>query len=168
MHDDGKKYILDCDSDLYGHAAGIYGILRLPPCNLSLRYDTVNERVEVYDPLRRKWVKLTPEEWVRQHFVVYMTGSLGYSVTRMANEVTLSLNNTGRRADTVVYDNALHPLLVVEYKAPDIALTNEVLEQALRYNSVLKAEGLMITNGNDVYSLLGEKFFRGVITAKML
>ena len=150
--------------ELYAYAVEVYGKLRLPPCALRLRPRGGSAKpLDVYDGLRRKWVALTPEEWVRQHFVAYMIEQLGYSPLRMANEVSLTLNDTARRADTVVYDHSLRPVVVVEYKAPSISLTEEVLQQALRYNLVFNATGIMITNGMDVFSVKEGQLFRGVI-----
>lgn len=150
-------------------AVELYGPLRLPPVALQLRQGKSTSRpLDVYDPLRRKWVALAPEEWVRQHFAAFMVGSLGYSPLRMANEVTLTLNGTVRRADTVVYDDALRPLLLVEYKAPTVALTAETVRQVMRYNLVFKAAAAMVTNGIDVYGIVGTDIHRGVITASTL
>ena len=85
--------------------------------NLRTRQGT-NGNTEVYDPLRRRFVALTPEEFVRQHFAAWLAGSLGYPASLMANEVSLTLNNTRRRCDTLVFDTDGKPLMIVEYKAP--------------------------------------------------
>lgn len=158
----------DTTNPLYTKATELYGRLLLPPCRLDLRLSTATRPLEVYDPLRRAWVALSPEEWVRQHFVAYMCDALGYSPLRMANEVPLVFNSMSRRADTVVYDDSLRPLLVVEYKAPTIKLTTETLKQAMRYNQVFGAKAIMVTNGMDVYSLSGSRLFRGVVSRDML
>ena len=102
---------------------------------------------DIYDRLRKRYVALTPEEWVRQHFVNYLIGYLGYPESFMANEVGLTLNGTRRRCDTVVYDNTLRPRVIVEYKAPSVALTERVFDQIVRYNMVLKVEYLIVSNG---------------------
>lgn len=102
----------------------------------------------VYDALRRKFVALTPEEWVRQHFVAYMTGELGYPAALMGNEVGITLNGTSRRCDTVLFSrNGLAPLMIVEYKAPHIEITQRVFDQIVRYNMVLHARWLVVSNG---------------------
>ena len=102
----------------------------------------------VYDALRRKFVALTPEEWVRQHFVAYMTGELGYPAALMGNEVGITLNGTSRRCDTVLFSrNGLVPLMIVEYKAPHIEITQRVFDQIVRYNMVLHARWLVVSNG---------------------
>lgn len=102
----------------------------------------------VYDALRRKFVALTPEEWVRQHFVAYMTGELGYPAALMGNEVGITLNGTSRRCDTVLFSRkGLAPLMIVEYKAPHIEITQRVFDQIVRYNMVLHARWLVVSNG---------------------
>ena len=104
--------------------------------------------VRVFDRLRRKPVALTPEEWVRQHFVAYLIDSLGFPETLMANEVAITLNGTSRRCDTVVYSRqGLVPQVIVEYKAPSVAITQRVFDQIVRYNMVLQVEWLMVSNG---------------------
>lgn len=120
--------------------------LNLPPYQLRLRRQP-DETVQVYDPLRLKWLVLTPEEHVRQRFVAYLTSSLGYPAGMMANEVSLRLNGTLRRCDTVLFDRQRQPLAIIEYKAPDIPITQAVFEQIVRYNMVMRASYLMVSNG---------------------
>ena len=103
--------------------------------------------VRIYDRLRQKFVALTPEEWVRQHFVNYLVTERGYPAGLMANEVSLKLNRTARRCDTLVYSRAGRPLVVVEYKAPSVAVTQAVFDQIARYNSVIGAAYLIVSNG---------------------
>lgn len=150
------------DDDLQLRALNLYGCLNIPPAQLSLRTSDTGKEMDIFDPLRRRWVALTPEEWVRQHFVAFMIHAVGVSPFRMANEVSLKLNGTARRIDTVVYDNALHPAVIIEYKAPHIPLTKAVLEQALRYNLVCGAPTIIITNGLDVYTCRDGALSRGL------
>lgn len=103
--------------------------------------------MQVYDPLRVKWVELTPEEHVRQAFTAHLIQDLGYPAARMGNEVSLRLNGTLRRSDTVVYGRDRRPLMIVEYKAPHIPVTQKVFEQVVRYNIILKARILVVSNG---------------------
>lgn len=124
--------------------------LNLPPAALQLRPGT-DGAVEVYDPLRKRWVVLTPEEWVRQHFVAYLQAALGFPAALIANEVGLHLNGCSRRSDTVVYDRTLRPLCLVEYKAPTVPITQKVFDQIARYNSVLHAKYLIVSNGLSHY-----------------
>jgi len=112
---------------------------------------TQQGQVQIYDNLRGKFVALTPEEWVRQHFVAFLTMHKGYNPTLMANEIGLTLNGTRRRCDTVVFDRYSRPLAIVEYKAPDIAITQRVFDQIVRYNMVMQAPYLMVSNGISHY-----------------
>lgn len=122
--------------------------LRLSRIDAEVESDPATGLVRVYDPLRRRWVALTPEEWVRQHFAAWLTGGLGYPAAMVANEVSLRLNDTARRCDTVVFSpRGLRPLMIVEYKAPQVALTRGVFEQARRYTMTLRAPYLAVSNG---------------------
>ena len=113
----------------------------------DLRVERHDGLLAVFDPLRGRWVALTPEEWVRQHFTSWLVNGLGYPASLTANEVSLKLNRTSRRADTVVFDHRGNPWMIVEYKRPDVRITREVFEQALRYNIVLKARFIVVSNG---------------------
>lgn len=119
--------------------------LNLPPVQLDIREDA--GRIQVMDPLRRKFVALTPEEYVRQHFTAFLADTLGYPRGLMANEVSLTLNGMRRRCDTLVSDRSGKPLMVVEYKAPSVAVTQEVFDQIARYNIVIGARYLTVSNG---------------------
>lgn len=121
-----------------------------PPLNLplvELRLRMEGKILKVFDPLRSKYVALTPEEYVRQHFIAWMTDDLGYPASLMQNEVSLSLNNTKRRCDTVVFRSDGSPLVIVEYKAPTISITQNVFDQIARYNMVLQSRYLIVSNG---------------------
>lgn len=121
--------------------------LNLPKCRLRL--EQRESKPYVYDELRRKFVRLTPEEWVRQHFVHYLIDVLGYPQPLMQNEVALRLGETSKRCDTLLYDKALRPQMILEYKAPHVALTETVLQQIVRYNYVLRVPYLVLSNGLD-------------------
>ncbi len=125
--------------------------LNLPPA--PLRIQTCDDGVtRVYCPLRRRFVALTPEEWVRQHFVHHLVNDLGYPAPLLANEVSITLNSTSRRCDTVLYSSAgLRPLMIVEYKAPHIPVTQSVFDQIVRYNMVLRVPLLIVSNGLSHY-----------------
>jgi hypothetical protein len=97
--------------------------------------------------IRKKWLILTPEEWVRQHVLNYLVTEKKYAISSIAIEKELLLNGLKKRYDIVVYTKQLTPYLIIECKAPYVALNNLVIEQALRYNLVIKADLLMITNG---------------------
>lgn len=120
--------------------------LNLPPCELPLRARP-DDSPEVWDALRRRWLVVTPEEWVRQNFVHFLQAHRGFPSSRIANEVALRLNGTLRRADTMVYTDTLRPLAVVEYKAPSVAITQKVFDQIARYNLVFGARWIIVSNG---------------------
>ena len=101
----------------------------------------------VWDPLRRKEVALTPEERVRQWFIAVLRDELGVPPYERMSEATLSYGGKAWRADIVVYRRNMTPAMVVECKRPDVELTREVLEQALRYNLVLDVNWIVITTG---------------------
>ena len=103
--------------------------------------------LKVFDPIRKKYVALTPEEYVRQHFTAWMTDHLGYPGSLMGNEVSLKLNGTSRRCDKVLFRNDGTPVVIVEYKAPTVAITQTVFDQIARYNMVLRSHFLIVSNG---------------------
>lgn len=105
----------------------------------------------ILDSLRRKYVALTPEEWVRQHVVQFLINYKGYPKGLLANEVQVSLNGTRKRCDTIVYDTSLKPRMIVEYKAPSVEITQAVFDQITRYNMVLHVEYLLVSNGIQHY-----------------
>jgi len=105
----------------------------------------------VLDRLRRKYVALTPEEWVRQHFINYLVTSKDYPQSLISNEIQISLNNRKKRCDSVVYDRELTPIVIIEYKAPDVNITQDVFDQIVRYNIVLKVKYLIVSNGLNHY-----------------
>ena len=106
-----------------------------------------NGKNVIFDPLRQKYVALTPEEWVRQHFVHLLTDFKGYPKGLLANEIQLDLNGTKKRCDTVLFNKDLSARMIVEYKAPNIEITQAVFDQISRYNMVLKVEYLIVSNG---------------------
>ena len=109
------------------------------------------ERKTVWDPLRKKEVALTPEEEVRQWCIKVLSADLEIPLHMMMSEAALKLGEKKFRADVLVYDRSARPLMVVECKRPDVSLTQEVLDQAVRYNMVLNVDYIMITNGTDTY-----------------
>ena len=126
-----------------------------------------NGKKQIFDDLRRCFVALTPEEWVRQHFVHMLLSIKNYPKALMANEVAISLNGMSRRCDTVVYDKQLKPRVIIEYKAPSVKIDAKVFAQIARYNLVLRVDYLIVSNGlqhfcckmdyeNNSYSFLKE------------
>lgn len=120
--------------------------LNLPQYEINIGND--GERRTIFDVLRRKFVALTPEEWVRQHFVHYLIGHKGYPSVYMANEVELCVGGGKRlRCDSVLYDNALRPRMIIEYKAPTVRLSQKVFDQISAYNLLLRVDYLVVSNG---------------------
>ena len=107
---------------------------------------------QIWDGIRRKWVMLTPEEWVRQHFIHYLTHTKGYPASLLAVEKTIRQGDLIRRFDIVAYGRNLRPFLLVECKEMNVPLTEAVLEQALHYNLSLQTQYLAITNGVGCYA----------------
>lgn len=105
----------------------------------------------IFDTLRKKYVALTPEEWVRQHFTHYLLAYKGYPQGLLANEIQINLNGTRKRCDTVLYRRDLSALMIVEYKAPSVEITQAVFDQITRYNMVLRVKYLIVTNGLQHY-----------------
>ena len=101
----------------------------------------------IWDPLRKKEVALTPEERVRQWFIGVLNANMGVPMHMMMSEVGFRLGDKQYRADILVYDRKAQPLAVVECKRPEVELTGEVLDQAVRYNMALDVRYIMITNG---------------------
>lgn len=103
--------------------------------------------VKVFDPLRDKLVALTPEEYVRQQFVAWLRKEFHYPSSLMANEIGVDINGMKKRCDSVVFNRDGSPLLIVEYKAPDVRITQDTFDQIVRYNMVLHAKYLIVSNG---------------------
>lgn len=116
----------------------------------------------MFDNIRKKWLQLTPEEWVRQHVVNYFTAHLKYPEALISLEKEIELNGTKKRYDIVVYNKNLKPVMIVECKSPSVELSQEVAEQASRYNLILNVEYVFITNG-----ITDQLYKRGVIATKL-
>lgn len=101
----------------------------------------------IFDPIRQKWVAHTPEEQVRQAFVHLLVSRYEYPSALIANEQSITVGRLHRRCDTVVYDRMLRPLMVIEYKSTSVPLSQDVVEQVFRYNSVLGVPVITISNG---------------------
>jgi predicted type IV restriction endonuclease len=106
----------------------------------------------IFDELRRRWLKLTPEEWVRQHFVQYLISAKKYPSTLIALEKRIRLGELIKRFDILVYDQEHNPLMMVECKSMNVSLDENVFTQILRYNISIPVRFLVITNGNTCYA----------------
>lgn len=119
--------------------------LNLPPASLKIKEQ--EGKKYVYDPLRRQYVRLTPEEYVRQRFVAFLVGSKSYPESRLVNEAGIEVGGVKKRCDTILYDHFLQPLMILEYKAPTVAVTQRTFNQIARYNMALKVPWLVVSNG---------------------
>lgn len=106
-----------------------------------------NEKEIIFDSLRKKWLVLTPEEWVRQNFVQYLLQTLQYPASLMALEKEIALGEMRKRFDIVIHNREGQPWMLVECKAMDVPLSVSVAEQALRYNQTIQAQYIVVTNG---------------------
>ena len=127
---------------------------QLPKLNfpaIQLRARRQNGVVEVWDELRGMYLVLTPEEWVRRHLIAYLVGYCAAQPKRIVQEYPVSLNGQAQRADVVIVGDDARPLLLAECKAPEIPIDGKVYAQAVRYNSVLGARYVILTNGRQHY-----------------
>ena len=123
--------------------------LNLPDYDIKTKI--VGKRPLIWDRLRKKYVALTPEEWVRQHFINYLIEYKSYPEVLIANEIQIELNRQKKRCDSVVYNADIIPLAIIEYKSPDVKITQSVFDQIVRYNIVLKVQYLIVSNGLEHY-----------------
>lgn len=119
--------------------------LNLPP--FDYKVTKIAGKPHIFDVIRRKYLLITPEEWVRQHVLHWLIGHHQYPKSLIRTESGLQYNQLSKRTDILVYDRSGAPFLLVECKAVHIPLTDTVLDQAIRYNAVLKAPYLLISNG---------------------
>lgn len=123
--------------------------LQLPPYPFKITDE--NGRLMLFDELRKRQVVITPEEWVRQHFVQYLINQKNYPKTLIKLEGGLRFNGMPRRSDIVVFNNEGGKILMVECKAPSVAINQKVFDQVARYNMTHKAGLLAVTNGLQHY-----------------
>jgi hypothetical protein len=119
--------------------------LNFPEYNFTIREDA-GQRL-IFDPVRKKYVALTPEEWVRQHVLQYLLSGKNFPTGLTSVEGSIDLYKTKKRYDIAVFSRDAKPLLIVECKAPEVTLNQAVVDQIIRYNLVLDAPWLFITNG---------------------
>ncbi|GAO29686.1 type I restriction enzyme HsdR N-terminal domain-containing protein [Geofilum rubicundum] len=128
--------------------------LKLPPFDARVKEE--KGKKHIFDIIRKKFVVLTPEEWVRQHFIHFMLAAK-YPASLMAVERMVVVNGLRQRADIVLYNRQGKPALIVECKAPEVPVNNTTLAQAARYNIPLQVDYLVVTNGMDNYCILLDK-----------
>ena len=119
--------------------------LNLPP--YPIKITEKGAKRYIFDFLRRKYVALTPEEWVRQHFVHFLVEHKGYPKGLLANEVELKAGEKRLRCDTLLYTADTHPMMIIEYKAPTIQIQQKTFDQISAYNLLLKVDFLIVSNG---------------------
>lgn len=119
--------------------------LNLP--EYSFRFKNSGEKVFIFDSLRKKFVRLTPEEWVRQNFIRFLIAEKSYAPALLAVESSVNVNNNPQRADLVVFDRRGNPVLVAEFKAPNVKITQQAFDQIARYNMRLNVKFLIVSNG---------------------
>lgn len=121
-------------------------MLNFPP--ITARFSgKEHDNTQVFDIVRKKFVELTPEEWVRQHVIHFLVNQKQYPLSLVGVEQQLKLNNTLKRTDIVVYNKTMSPILLVECKASTVPLTQQVVDQAMRYNIPLQVPYVLLTNG---------------------
>ncbi len=138
-----------------------YPKLNFPSINIRAQRQNNSDTLLVWSAPRCCYLVLTPEEWVRRHLVEYLINSYGVSPTQIIEEFPVSLNGQPQRADVVVVQGN-KPIILVECKSPDIKLSRDTLSQAVRYNSVVGARYIILTNG--VKHLCFEKSHEGDYT----
>lgn len=119
--------------------------LNLP--EFSFRIKTENDKTYIFDTLRKKFTRLTPEEWVRQNFVQFLISVKKFSAPLIAIETIVKVNSNPQRADLVVYSRIGNPLLIAEFKAPEVKISQQTFDQVVRYNMQLKVQYLVVSNG---------------------
>lgn len=139
--------------------------LNLPPYQINVK--ELNGRKMILDTQRQRFVALTPEEWVRQHFVHYLIGHLSYPSALLANEIGLQCGEKRLRCDSVLFNSDGKARMIIEYKAPSIKITQKVFNQIAAYNLLLHVDYLIVSNGithycckmdyaNKTYQFLGK------------
>jgi hypothetical protein len=123
-------------------------VIDIPFQDITIRWRTRGPKKEVWDPCRKRWIVLTPEEWVRQHVIQFLIQEMAYPVEMIAVEKELTIINKRRRFDVLVYDCWHEPWLMIECKEQDVVLDQKVLDQILHYNIGIPVPFLVVTNGN--------------------
>ena len=119
--------------------------LNLPTYSFNIKL--IDQRKYIFDSIRKKFVVLTPEEWVRQNFIRFLIDDKKYPASLIAVEMEFKVNNLSKRSDAVVYDKVGSPFLIMEFKAPKVKIDQKVFDQVARYIMKLKAKYFIVTNG---------------------
>lgn len=124
-------------------------MLNLPA--YSFRIKEKEGKQLIFDQFRRKWVVLTPEEWVRQNFIRYLTEKKHYPVSLISVERSIRMNQLNFRSDAVIFSKTGEPLVIIECKAPEVKISQQAFDQIVRYNYELRVKYLIVTNGMNHY-----------------
>lgn len=131
-------------------------VMEIDNSNFKIRNSKSTDRAgdrEILDPIRRRWVALTPEEWVRQQTVMMLHQQYGWPLELMQVETAITVGNMTKRCDIVLYDRNVAPVVIVECKEERVELTQKVVDQACRYNITLQVPYLLLTNGRQLLCL---------------
>lgn len=120
------------------------------PENYQIRLKQSQDTTYIFCTIRKNWMVFTPEEWVRQHLILYLIQTLGYSASAIALEVPVNQTGMRKRADILVYKQA-KPYIMIECKRPSVQITQQTFDQIARYNGVIGSEFLMVSNGLNHY-----------------
>lgn len=123
--------------------------LNLPEYSFKIR--NTESKPFIFDVIRKKYVRLTPEEWVRQNFIQFLVTEKNYSPSLLVVEGSVKVNNNPQRADLIVFDRSVNPALVAEFKAPEVKINQQTFDQIVRYNMQLKVRFLIVSNGLEHY-----------------
>lgn len=134
--------------------SAIKGIQEMSELNLptfDVKLGGTREKPEIFDFLRRRYVALTPEEWVRQHFTHWLVEHKGYPKGLLGNEIELRIGDKRLRCDSILYNKEAQPQMIIEYKAPTVSITQRVFNQISAYNLLLHVNYLIVSNGLQHY-----------------
>lgn len=120
------------------------------PENYQIRLKQSQDTTYIFCTIRKNWMVFTPEEWVRQHLILYLIQTLGYPASAIALEVPINQTGMRKRADIIVYKQA-KPFIMIECKRPSVQITQQTFDQIARYNGVIGSEYLMVSNGLNHY-----------------
>ncbi|MDD3080326.1 MAG: type I restriction enzyme HsdR N-terminal domain-containing protein [Paludibacter sp.] len=123
--------------------------LNLPPYNFRIKKQ--NEKMLIFDSQRKRFVTLTPEEWVRQNFIRFLIEAKAYPAALLAVEKQITVNGLKKRCDAILYDNVGQPEMIIEFKAPNVPITQQTFDQAAVYNLKLNVDFFMLSNGLEHY-----------------
>lgn len=127
-------------------------MIRINYPKYNFRFNVKDEKEFIFDVIRKRWVRLTEEEWVRQNFIQYLIQTKKYPASLLSVEKEIKLNDLKKRCDIVVFKN-FEPWMIIECKAPEVQLNSQVAQQIFAYNITLKTNFLVTTNGTNTFCL---------------